>query len=97
MFDGDVDTLRKQFEMIFGIPLDGFLVLIAVLVNALFEIALAMQQRHATIGTRRSAADRIVSPASTPSPPLYVGISERRPISIEKYAIVRVWGMVGCN
>src|SRR5947209_4173414 len=35
-----------------------------------------------------SAAERSVSPASTPSPPLYVGIACSRQISMEKYATV---------
>src|SRR5690242_6504621 len=39
-----------------------------------------------TSGNARSAADRSVSPARTPSPPLYVGIAESRAISMEKYA-----------
>src|SRR5437667_11305147 len=41
-----------------------------------------------TIGSLRSAADRSVSPASTPNPPLYVGIAGSRQISIEKYAML---------
>jgi hypothetical protein len=41
----------------------------------------------ASIGTPPSAAERTVSPASTPSPPLYVGSASASAISIEKYAI----------
>src|SRR5712691_6036703 len=40
------------------------------------------------MGILRSAAARIVSPARTPSPPLYVGMPTSRPISMEKYAMV---------
>jgi hypothetical protein len=39
-----------------------------------------------TIVTPRSAAERSVSPARTPRPPLYVGSASSRQISIEKYA-----------
>src|SRR5262245_15307656 len=42
------------------------------------------------MGSPKSAAARNVSPANTPSPPLYVGRAVSRPISIEKYAIVSV-------
>src|SRR5215470_13642588 len=42
----------------------------------------------ATMGSLRSAAARTVSPARTPSPPLYVGIPTSSAISIEKYATV---------
>src|SRR4051812_14882509 len=41
-----------------------------------------------TTGAPTSAAERSVSPASTPRPPLYVGIACSRLISIEKYATV---------
>src|ERR1051326_718966 len=44
----------------------------------------------ATIGTPRSAAERSVSPAKTPRPPLYVGTACSRQISIEKYATVEL-------
>src|SRR5215471_6010058 len=40
------------------------------------------------MGMVRSAAARIVSPARTPNPPLYVGMPTSRPISMEKYAMV---------
>src|SRR5688572_28832515 len=38
--------------------------------------------------TPRSAAERSVSTARTPRPPLYVGIACSRQISMEKYAMV---------
>lgn len=37
--------------------------------------------------TLRSAADRIVSPARTPRPPLYVGIRGSMPVFMEKWAM----------
>jgi hypothetical protein len=37
-----------------------------------------------------STAERSVSPARTPRPPLYVGIPCSRQISIEKYATVEL-------
>src|SRR5256712_3355066 len=40
------------------------------------------------MGMLRSAAARIVSPASTPGPPLYVGMPTSSAISMEKYAMV---------
>src|SRR5215510_2351265 len=40
------------------------------------------------MGILRSAAARSVSPARTPSPPLYMGIPTSSAISMEKYAIV---------
>ena len=48
----------------------------------------------ATIGAAVSAADRKVSPASTPSPPEYVGSAGESAISMEKYAIDR-WDTSG--
>jgi hypothetical protein len=36
-----------------------------------------------------SAAARTVSPANTPSPPLYVGMAFSNAISMEKYATMR--------
>ncbi|OPZ59478.1 MAG: hypothetical protein BWY88_00740 [Synergistetes bacterium ADurb.Bin520] len=44
------------------------------------------------MGTPRSAALFKMSPASTPSPPEYVGIWGLMPISMEKYATVRKTG-----
>src|SRR6185437_3235942 len=43
-----------------------------------------------TIGTPMSAAERSVSPAKTPRPPLYVGTACSRQISMEKYATVEL-------
>src|SRR5689334_21086579 len=45
------------------------------------------------MGTPRSAAARNVSPARTPSPPLYVGMLVMSPISIEKYATTEPVGV----
>ena len=41
-----------------------------------------------TMGNPRSAAVRAASPARMPRPPLYVGISGRIAISIERYAML---------
>ncbi len=49
-----------------------------------FEVRSCYRSVTATMGTLRSAADLIVSPASTPRPPLYVGMDGSMPISIEK-------------
>jgi hypothetical protein len=48
------------------------------------EIPLRYSKVIATIGTLRSADERIVSPANIPKPPLYVWIFSSIPISIEK-------------
>jgi hypothetical protein len=52
------------------VPGNRLLVLPTALVEPLAEMALAMKQREGASGTCKSAAERMVSPASTPSPPL---------------------------
>jgi len=68
-FDIDRGLLVDQLRKIIDWPRGWLLALPAVRIHTLKKYPRRCSNDTATIGTSRSAADRIVSPASTPSPP----------------------------
>jgi hypothetical protein len=80
-------SLGHFSEEIFDYPVHRLLALPAARIQTLVKVASAVEESHRNHRHLRSAAARIVSPARTPKPPLYVGSPSSNPISMEKYAI----------